>query len=75
MEKTCKYRPLRRELQQRHPDCKATQHNLIIDVLGGYSQDFTKTLKQLVRNRYTSVAAQRQKSVAISPANRLLSVG
>ena len=48
MEKTSKYRPLPWELQQRYLDYKVTQHNLIIGVLGGYSQDLTKTLKQVV---------------------------
>ena len=66
MEKTSKYGPLRWEFQQRHPDYKVTQYNIIIDVLGGYSQDLIKTLKQLVGNRYRSVAAQVQKSVVIS---------
>ena len=36
VEKTSKYGPLRWELQQRHPDYKITQYNIIIDVLGGY---------------------------------------
>ena len=63
MEKTRKYGPLRWELQQRHPNYKVTQHNIIIDVLGGYSQDLSKTLKQLVGNRYRSDAAETQKSV------------
>ena len=66
MEKTSKYGPLRWKLQQRHPDYKITRHNIIIDVLGGYSQDLTKTLKQLVGNRYRSVEAQMQKSVVTS---------
>ena len=35
MGKTSKYGPLRWKLQQRHPDYKVTQHNIIIDVLGG----------------------------------------
>ena len=57
MENTSKYGPLPCKLQQRHPDYKVTQHNIIIDVLGGYSQDLAKTLKQLVgNNRYRSVA-------------------
>ena len=47
MENTRKYGPFRWELQQRHPEYKVTQHNIIIDVLGGYSQDLTKTLKQV----------------------------
>ena len=62
MEKTSKYGPLRWELQERYPDYKVTQHNIIINVLGGYSQDLTKTLKQLVGNSYISVEAQMQKS-------------
>ena len=44
IEKTSKYGPLRWELQQRHPDYKITQYNINFDVLGGYSQDLTKTL-------------------------------
>ena len=66
MEKTIKYGPVRWELQQRHPDYKVTQHNMIIDVLGRYSQDLIKTLKQLVGNRYRSVEAQMQKAVVTS---------
>ena len=66
MEKTSKYGPLRWELQQRYPDYKVTQHNIIIDILGDNSQDLTKTLKQLVGNRYRSVVAQMQKSVVTS---------
>ena len=66
MEKTSKYGPLRWKLQQRHPDYKVTQHNIIIDVLGGYSQDLTKTLKQHIGNRCRSVATQMQKSVVTS---------
>ena len=65
-EKTSKYGPLSWELQQRHPDYKVTQHSIIIAVLGGYSQDLTKTLKQLVGNRYRSVAVQMHKSVVTS---------
>ena len=39
IETTSKYGPHCCELQQRHPDYKITQYNIIIDVLGGYSQD------------------------------------
>ena len=73
MENTSKYGPLRCELQQRHPDFKVTQHNIIIDVLGGYSQDLSKTLKQLVGNRCRSVATQMQKSVLQVLCTRLKS--
>ena len=66
MEKTSKYGPLRWELKQRHPDYKITQHTIIIVVLGGYYKNLTKTLMQLVGNRYRSVAAQMQKSVVTS---------
>ena len=66
VEKTSKYGPLCWELQQRHPDYKVAQYDIIIDVLGGYSQDLTKTLRQLVGNRYRSIAAQMQKSVVTS---------
>ena len=57
IEKTSKYGTLCWELQHRHPDYKVTRHNIIIDIPGGYTQDLTKTLKELVGNRYRSVAA------------------
>ena len=65
-DKTTKYGPLRWELQQRYPGYRVTQHNIIIDVLGGYSQDLTNSLKLLVGTRYRSVLAQMQRSVITS---------
>ena len=63
MERTNKYGPLRWELQQRYSDYQVTQYNIIIDVLEGYSQELTNSLKQLVGDSYRLVAAQMQKSV------------
>ena len=57
-EKNNKYGSLRWELRQRYPDYQVTRHNNIIDVLGGYSQDLTNTMKQIVGDRYRSVVAQ-----------------
>ena len=37
-EKTIKYAPLRLELKRQHPDYEVCQYNIIVDVLGGYSQ-------------------------------------
>ena len=36
-EKTTKYGPLRWELDQRYPEYRVTQFNIIVDVLEGYS--------------------------------------
>lgn len=38
-EKTLKYAPLRLELKQQFPGYKINQVNVIIDVLGGYSNE------------------------------------
>ena len=44
-EKTTKYGTLRWELEQRFPDHRVTQYNIIVDVLGGYSRGVRKALK------------------------------
>ena len=43
-ENTTKYGPLRWELEQRYPEYRVTQFNIIVDVLGGYSRDVRKVL-------------------------------
>ena len=48
-EKTRKCGPLRWELKMQYPGYKVTQHNIIMDVLGGYSKDVVKSIKRLVR--------------------------
>ena len=68
-EKTTKYGPLRWELEQRYPEYLVTQFNIIVDVLGGYSRDVTKALKELVGDKSDTIALQIQKSVITSSLN------
>ena len=68
-EKTTKYGSLRWELQQRYPDYRVTQFNIIVDVLGGYSRDVRKALKELVGDKSDAIALQIQKSVITSSLN------
>ena len=68
-EKTTKYRPLRWELEQRYPEYRVTQFNIIVDVLGGYSRDVRKALKELVGDKSDTIALQIQKSVITSSLN------
>ena len=50
-EKMRKYGPLRRELKLQYSGYKVSQHNIIMDVLGGYSKDVRKSIKCLVGDR------------------------
>ena len=68
-EKTTKYGPLRWELEQRYPEYRVTQFNIIVDVLGGYSRDVRKALKDLVGDKSDTIALQIQKSVITSSLN------
>ena len=68
-EKTTKYGPLRWELEQRYPEYRVRQFNIIVDVLGGYSRDFRKALKELVGDKSDTIALQIQKSVFTSSLN------
>ena len=61
--KTTKYGPLRWELEQRYPEYRVRQFNIIVDVLGGYSRDVRKALKELVGDKSDTIALQIQKSV------------
>ena len=49
-------------------DC-VTQFNIIVDVLGGYSRDVRKALKELVGDKSDTIALQIQKSVITSSLN------
>ena len=70
-EKTTKYGPLRWELEQRYPEYRVTQFNIIVDVLGEYSRDVRKALKELVGDKSDTIALQIQKSVITSSAEKL----
>ena len=68
-ENTTKYGPLRWEFEQRYPEYHVTQFNIIVDVLGGYSRDVRKALKELVGDKSDTKALQIQKSVTTSSLN------
>ena len=68
-EKTTKYGPLRWELEQRFPDHRVTQYNIIVDVLGSYSRGVKKAPKELVGDKSDTIALQIQKSVITSSLN------
>ena len=65
-EKTTKYGPLRWELEQRFFEYRVTQFNIIVDVLGGYSRDVRKALKELMGDKTDTIALQILKSVITS---------
>ena len=68
-EKTTKYGPLCWKLEQRYPEYRVRQFNIIADVLGGYSRDVGKALKELVGDKSDTIALQIQKSVITSSLN------
>ncbi|PFX31252.1 Retrovirus-related Pol polyprotein from type-1 retrotransposable element R2 [Stylophora pistillata] len=66
-EKIMKYAPLRVELKRQCPGFNIIQYNIIIDVLGGYSKDLKKSVRELVGSeRSTAVLGRMQKSVVSS---------
>ena len=62
-EKMRKYGPLRWELKLQYPGYKVSQHNIIMDVLGGYSKGGRKSIKCLVGDRCDLVLKQMQKAM------------
>ena len=62
-EKMLKYGPLRWELKLQYPGYKVSQHNIIMDVLGGYSKDVRKSIKCLIGDRCDSTLKQMQKAM------------
>ena len=54
-EKTLKYGPMMRELKQRYSGYRVAQHNVIIDVLGGYFKHLEKSVRKLLGARARSV--------------------
>ena len=50
-EKMLKYGPLRWELKLQYPGYKVSQHDIIMDVLGGYSKDVRKSIKCFIGDR------------------------
>ena len=51
LEKTQKYGPLRWELKRQFQGNEVTQHNIIMNVLGGYTKDVCKAMETLFGGR------------------------
>lgn len=68
-EKTQKYGPLRWELKRQFPGYQIIQHNIIIDVLGGYSKEVEKRVKTLIGVRSGETLRRMQKAVLCNSLN------
>ena len=69
-EKTLKYAPLRLELKQQYPEYNINQVNVIIDVLGGYSNELYSSVSDLLgAERSRECLRRMQKSVLSSSLN------
>ncbi|PFX34789.1 Ubiquilin-1 [Stylophora pistillata] len=62
-EKTLKYGPLRWELRQQFPGYEVKQYNIIMDALGGWSQELDVMMRKLVGGRSTDVLRKMQRTV------------
>ena len=51
---TSKLAPLRWEIRQEYPHYKISQHNIIIDVVGGVSRETLHSIKELIGVRQDS---------------------
>ena len=68
-EKTRKYGPLRLELKKQYPGYKTTQYNIIIDVLGGYSEEVRDSVQSLVGEISKIVPKKMQKAMVTNALN------
>lgn len=69
-EKTQKYAALRWELKQQYPGFEIRQVNLIVDVLGGYSENIGRSVRELLGvKRGREVLRQMQKAVLSAGLN------
>ena len=68
-EKTLKYGPMMWELKQRYIGYRVEQYNVIIDVLGGYSEHLEKSVRKLLGARARSVLERMQKLVISNTLN------
>ena len=68
-EKTLKYGPLRWELKQQYKGYTVEQHNIIIDVLGGWSCELDAVLHKLLGPKSRDVLKRMQKSIISSTLN------
>ena len=69
LEKTQKYGPLRWELKRQFQGNEVTQHNIIMNVLGGYTKDVCKTVETLFGGRGEEILKRVQKSVLCNSMN------
>ena len=68
-EKTMKYGPLRWELKQQYRGYEVVQHNIIMDVLGGWSRETETSIQSLVGRKANQVLEAMQKAVLSSSLN------
>ena len=68
-EKTRKYGPLRLELMKQYPGYKMTEYNIIMDVLGGYSEEIRESIQSLVGERSKIVLKKMQKAMLTNTLN------
>ncbi|XP_067017133.1 uncharacterized protein [Acropora muricata] len=62
-EKTMKYGPLRWELKEKYKGYEVHQYNIIMDVLGGWSEETEISVQSLVGRKTTHVLERMQKAV------------
>lgn len=68
-EKTKKYAPLRFELKQQYKGYKIEQYNIIVDALGGYSNEVEQRMIKLLGKKGSGVLRKMQKAVISSTLN------
>lgn len=68
-EKTVKYGPLRWEMAQQYPGYTIKQHNIIIDILGGWSRDVNVSMRELFGSRGEGILRKMQKAVLSNTLN------
>ena len=68
-EKTEKYGPLRWELSRRYPGYRIVQLNVMMDVLGGWSQDLEAEMKKIFGLRSLDILKRMQKAVLSGSLN------
>ena len=64
--KTGKYGSLRSELKQQYPAYCVKQHNIIINVLGGWSREVDLSMRELFEDRGEEILRQMQEAIISS---------
>ncbi|XP_067038840.1 uncharacterized protein [Acropora muricata] len=68
-EKTMKYGPLRWELKEKYKGYEVHQYNIIMDVLGGWSEETEISVQSLVGRKTTHVLERMQEAVLSATLN------